>query len=102
MGGKKREVATGMIGLYRPLRMQLPNESVEEFGAALKAARSGRAEPHTVLEPHVVGVSAMKLRNYGQHEGKRVTLGFQAGRVVDLPERDKYTTNGGYVRQVLS
>jgi hypothetical protein len=30
-----------------------------------------------------------------------VTLGFQVGRVVDLLERDKYTTNGGYVRQVL-
>jgi KaiC/GvpD/RAD55 family RecA-like ATPase len=101
MGGKKREVATGMIGLYRPLRAQLPNESFREFRAALKAARSGHAEPHTVLEPHVVGVSAMKLRNYGQHEGKRVTLGFQVGRVVDLLERDKYTTNGGYVRQVL-
>jgi hypothetical protein len=101
MGGKKREVATGMIGLFRPTRAQLPNESGEEFAAALKAARAGHAEPHTVLEPHVVGVSAMKLRNYGQHEGKRVTLGFRSGRVVDMLERDKYTTTGGYVRKVL-
>lgn len=101
MGGKKREVATGMIGLFRPVRAPLPNESPDDFAKALKAARAGNAEPHTILEPHVVGVSAMKLRNYGQHEGKRVTLGFRAGRVVDMLERDRYTTTGGYVRKVL-
>jgi hypothetical protein len=84
------------------VRAPLPNETGEEYAALLKAARSGTAEPHTMLEPHVVGVSAMKLRNYGQHEGKRVTLGFHHGRVVDIPERDRYTTSGGYVRKVIA
>ena len=42
----------------------------------------------------------MKLRNYGGHEGKRVTLGFERGRVVPLVERDKYATQRGSRGQV--
>lgn len=101
MGGKKREVATGMIGLFRPIRAKAMNESPEDYASALKAARSGMAEPHTVLEPHVVGVNAMKLRNYGQKEGQRVTLAFENGRVTDLPEKDQWETGTYYPRKVV-
>lgn len=101
MGGKKREVATGMIGLFRPLRAKLSNESPEEYAAALKGARAGLQEPHTVLEPHVMGVNAMKLRNYGQKEGQRVTLAFENGRVTDLPEKDQWETGNYYPRKVI-
>jgi hypothetical protein len=101
MGGKKREVATGMIGLFRPQRGPKPGESPDEFKAALHAARVGSAEPHTMLEPHVMGVNAMKLRNYGQREGQRVHLGFETGRVTDLAERDQWETGTYYPRKAV-
>lgn len=101
MGGKKREVCTGMIGLFRPTRAMRPDETPESYAAAVKAARAGTAEPHTALEPHVMGVNAMKLRNYGHREGQRLKLAFVNGRVEDVAEKDRYTTGSGYVRQVV-
>lgn len=101
MGGKKREVATGMIGLYRPIRPRKPTESEDEFVSLLKQARSGNVEPHHVLEPSTMGVNAMKLRNYGSREGQRVSLGFFNGRVDDLAECDRWTTEGGRAREVF-
>lgn len=100
MGGKKREVATGMIGLFRPTRERSQDESPEEYAAAIKAARAGFAEPHTALEPYVMGVNAMKLRNYGHREGQRIKLAFVDGQVEDMREADHYQTGHGYVRKV--
>ncbi len=74
--------ATGIIGLFRPLRAQHEYETAKEYAGAIKLARAGAANAPLALQPGVVGVNAMKLRNYGQHEGKRVTLGFAHGRVV--------------------
>jgi hypothetical protein len=42
----------------------------------------------------------MKLRNYGAHEGRKILLGFEKGRVLSLPERDRWTTTGGQPRQL--
>lgn len=93
--------ATGIIGLFRPLRAPKPGETGKEYAAALKAARAGDVDAPKALEPGVVGVNAMKLRNYGQHEGRKVILGFARGRVVPLEERDRYQTINGYMRQVI-
>jgi len=100
MGGIKRQVATGMIGLYRPLRDRGPDESDVEFTELVKRARAGIIEPNRVLEPYAVGVNAMKLRNFGAREGQRVTLAFLHGRVTDMPERDRWSTAGGVATEL--
>lgn len=102
MGGKKREVATGMIGLFRPLRAMKASESPDDYKAALHAARTNAAEARTVLEPHAMGVNAMKLRNFGEREGQRITLGFENGCVTDLPEKDQWETGTYYPRKVVA
>jgi KaiC/GvpD/RAD55 family RecA-like ATPase len=83
MGAHKRMIATGMLGLYRPLR---PNATKEESAAV----RAGKAEPRTVLEPNTMGVVLMKHRHYGHREGSRAFLRVERGRVEDLPARDQY------------
>lgn len=101
MGSKKREVCTGMIGLFRPIRGKRIDESPEEFVALVKKARKGAIEPHHLLEPFTMGVNAMKLRNYGSREGQRVRLGFFNGQVEELREADRWTTASNRPRQLL-
>lgn len=101
MGGKKREVCTGMIGLYRPVRAPKNGEAPEEYKEAVSQARRGVVEAHTALEPYVMGVNAMKLRNYGHREGQRIALAFENGRVGDVPEKDRWETGGYYPRKVV-
>jgi hypothetical protein len=100
-GSLKRQVATGMIGLFRPLRKPVPGESDEDYVKTLKAARTGTGDVSAALEPNTMGVTAMKLRNYGAREGQKTYLHVQAGRVSDMAEKDRYSTGGGYVRQHL-
>lgn len=97
----KIQNATGILGLYRPIRKRRPNEGEQEYIASLKAARSGEIDATDALEPGVVGVTAMKLRNRGENTGKKITLGFDRGRVVPLAEKDRYQTGfGGRVHEV--
>ena len=88
----KLQVATGMIGLFRPIRSPRPGEPEKEYTDFLAACRTGSRDVQDALEPNTMGVVAMKLRNFGHHEGKRIALRFDRGRVTDLPERDLYTT----------
>ena len=85
-GGQKRMVATGMLGLYRPL-LPLPSgsdpEAFEEWKETIALARQGTTTPQTALEPFTMGVNLMKSRNYGGREGNRVSLAWEAGRIVD-------------------
>lgn len=85
-GGHKRQVATGMLGIYRPL-LDCPEGAdvgeVAEWKEAVSRARRGEEPPSTALEPGAVGVNLMKSRNYGGREGQRVRLRWSAGRVVD-------------------
>ena len=92
MGGHKRMVATGMIGLHRKVRERAGSETTKEYKAAMQAARGGDADVHGVLEPGVMGVTAMKLRNYGARENQRVHLGVEHGRIISLRERDLHST----------
>jgi replicative DNA helicase len=101
MGGIKRQVATGMIGLYRPVRERRVDETDAQFIDLVKRARAGTVEPSRVLEPYAIGVNAMKLRNFGAREGQRTTLAFLHGRVEDMPERDRWTTSGGQPREII-
>lgn len=85
-GGHKRQNATGMLGLYRPLIA--PPESgsqadIDAWKETIRLARAGDREPHTALELHTMGINLMKSRTYGQREGKRIALTWDAGRIVD-------------------
>jgi KaiC/GvpD/RAD55 family RecA-like ATPase len=100
-GSLKQRNATGMIGLYRPIRVRQPDESEDDYAACMKAARAGHSDLQTALEPNTMGVTAMKLRNYGSREGAKVMLGVRHGRVFPLEERDRYQTGfGGRVTDV--
>jgi hypothetical protein len=96
----KLKNATGIIGLFRPIRAMRSDETKKDYEAFLKTARAGAADAPKALETGVVGVNAMKLRNYGAHEGRKILLGFEKGRVLSLPERDRWTTTGGQPRQL--
>jgi hypothetical protein len=98
MGGHKRQIATGMIGLHRKLRDRRHDEDAKQYKIAMHDARNGDAEPTTMLEPATMAVTAMKLRNFGQRENQRVFLGVDQGRVISIPERDRYGTTNGQLR----
>lgn len=100
MGGHKRMIATGMIGLHRRLRDQQSDESLESYHAALKKSRDGDAPPLDALEPGVMALTAMKLRNDGSREGQRAFLSVHHGRITDLPERDHYATTYDATRRI--
>jgi KaiC/GvpD/RAD55 family RecA-like ATPase len=82
MGNHKRQVATGMLGLYRPLRFA--GLTADES----KAFAKGNLEPQKVIEPNIMAVSVMKHRLHGNREGKRVYLRVEHGKVTDLPESE--------------
>jgi len=93
MGGHKRQIATGMIGLHRRLRDRDENETQKEFDAALARSRKGDAPPMDALQPNVMAVTAMKLRHAGQREGQRAYLAVDRGRVLHLSEKDRQRTS---------
>jgi hypothetical protein len=86
MGSHKRFVMAGALGLYRPLDTAATRDD-------LLAVAEDRADPALVLEPGVMGVSAMKSR-YRNVEGRRKKLAVANGRVHDLPERDQFSSKG--------
>ncbi len=87
MGSHKRQIASGMLGLYRPLRQGLEPEVMRDFQRNL-------IEPGDVCEPHTMGVVLMKHRLFGGLEGKRVFLGLERGKVVELAEHDRPNYHG--------
>jgi hypothetical protein len=91
MGNTKRQVCTGMIGVYRPIRTRKPDESPEDYAASIKACRSGADEAWKALEPGVMGLNSMKSRN-GKAEGARCQLRVEQGRVEEIPEKDRHAT----------
>ena len=85
LGPQKRMIASGMLGLFRPMKPNLDADT-------LRAAKDGTADIAKVLEPNCMGIVCMKNRKQGRHEGKRITLGVEHGRVFEIPEKDKYAT----------
>lgn len=87
MGGHKREVVDGMLGLYRPLRQGTTGEQ-------LKQVRRRELDPLLLVEPGQMGIEVMKHRARGDLTGRQAVLAVeQSGRIVDLPERDRYGTS---------
>lgn len=86
MGNHKRHVASGMLGLYRPLKFDgLTAEDLKKFAR-------GELEPKDVIEPGVMAVSLMKHRLFGNREGKRVFLRVDHGRVGEMSSVDMLRT----------
>lgn len=84
MGQHKIHVALMVLGLFRPIRKRRAEETLEDYRAALAAAKSGDAEPQTVLAQGEMGVNMPKSRYYGEREGQRAFLAVSRGRVYDL------------------
>lgn len=89
MGSNKRMIATGMLGLYRPLRTDLTKEEIADV-------RAGRREPHELLEPNTMGISIMKHRYYGGKEGMRCALHLKHGKLISLSVIDREAMQNRY------
>jgi KaiC/GvpD/RAD55 family RecA-like ATPase len=81
MGNHKRQVASGMLGLYKPLKFDITKDEMQKFAR-------GELEPIDVVERGVMACLVMKHRLFGEREGRRVLLKVERGIVTDLPERD--------------
>lgn len=80
-GGHKRETATWMIGVYRPLRVAGVEPEV------LKAINAGvHKNPFDACEPNTMAAVFMKHRFYGNREWQRVYLRCERGRVMDADQ----------------
>lgn len=87
MGGHKREVVDGVLSLYRPLRQSVTADQ-------LKQVRRRELDPMLIVEPGQMGVEVSKHRQRGDLLGRQAVLAVeQSGRIVDLPERDRYATD---------
>jgi replicative DNA helicase len=93
-GGTKEEESDTVIGVYRPMRMDVTDQE-------LKAVRQGLKKRDDVIEPHTMGVMLLKHRLDGPQAGKVVKLAVRHQRVFDLAERDRWTTDGYYPRQIV-
>jgi len=94
MGGHKREVVDGMLGLYRPLRRGTT-------GDQLKQVRQRSLDPMMLVEPGQMGIEVMKHRARGDLLGRQAVLAVEAsGRIADLPERDRYGTGYDDLKRV--
>lgn len=78
-GGHKRQIASGMIGLYKPLRPDITKSEIQRFSR-------GELEPQDVVERGVMAALVMKHRLFGEREGKRAMLRVQNGKVLDRYE----------------
>ena len=86
MGNHKRHIASGMLGLYRPLKFDgLSGDDLKKFAR-------GELEPQQVTEPNVMAVSVMKHRLYGNREGKRIFLRVNHGKVSEMAPVDMHRT----------
>lgn len=80
-GSHKRETATWMLGLYRPLKVAgvAPDQ--------LKLVNAGfHQNPTDILEPNTMAAVFMKHRLYGNREWKKVYLKCEHGKVLDADQ----------------
>jgi KaiC/GvpD/RAD55 family RecA-like ATPase len=87
MGSHKRQIASGMLGLYRPLKTGLDPETMRDFQRNI-------LKPNDVCEPFTMGVTLMKHRLFGSREGERTFLGIHRGKVVELAEQNRPNVHG--------
>lgn len=91
MGNYKRTVASGMLGIYRPLKLHdIDLDLLSRFNKG-----DTLVEPKDILEPNIMAVSVMKHRLYGNREGRKILLDVHHGRVRDLSPSDREAVEHG-------
>jgi replicative DNA helicase len=96
----KEHEADVALGLWRPLRQQLPTETPAEFKATMAAAKAGHIQVSDVTEKNTMAVVLLKHRIFGERDGNRCKLHVRHGRISEIPERDRHSTTYDGVRQV--
>lgn len=79
------------LGLWRPLRLDMTREQIKELRAK---ARDGKDGDDKLYEPNTMGVRLLKDR-LGDVFGKQALVSVQNGRLAELAERDRYSTQFG-------
>lgn len=93
MGNHKREIATSMLGLYRPIRQNVTEDELKEVRRKFRS-------PRDILEPWQMAVLQMKARKDGEGEGQRCVLSTEGYHVSHLPERDRFSSTYDGVRAI--
>lgn len=78
MGGHKLEVATTMMGFYRPVRLSLGKEEKQMVESREKSV-------FEMLQPSANAFNVMAHRAYGSRIGQVGYVGWERGRIVDPP-----------------
>jgi KaiC/GvpD/RAD55 family RecA-like ATPase len=74
--------ANQILGLFRDVD---PATSRRDFAMA----REGAIEPQQVLLPNCTSIAALKLRDRGQNEGRKVNLWYRNGQLLDWTDHDR-------------
>lgn len=93
-GGTKEEESDTVLGIYRPLRIDVTEKE-------LKQVRQGLCDRDAVIEPNIMGVMLLKHRLDGPVAGKVVKLAVRHQRVMNLEEKDRWSTADYYPRQIV-
>jgi KaiC/GvpD/RAD55 family RecA-like ATPase len=89
-GGTKEEEADEVLTVFQPLRSDL---NAKEMADKLHLVRIGAAPDSDILEPNVMAVRELKNRIDGAVRGRQTKLEVDRGKLVEIPERDRYATS---------
>lgn len=96
--GVKRQIATGQIGVYRPLKERPSDpDDAKKWEDDMKAARKGSLEVWKVTARNQMGLNLMKHRDFGEREGQRQKLYIDKGSVRDWTSMDDVNQKLGVV-----
>jgi KaiC/GvpD/RAD55 family RecA-like ATPase len=90
--GTKEEEADEVLAVYQPLRTDL---TAKEMADRLRAVQLGAAPESEILALGTMAVKELKNRVDGAVRGRHTLLSVDRGRLVDVPERDRYVTDPG-------
>ena len=77
-GAKKEQIATTMFGFVRPVKPDLTKEEKSQV-------ESRERSVYDMLIPHVNQANLIASRPYASRIGNRALVGWERGRIVDLP-----------------
>jgi hypothetical protein len=80
--GVKEQVATNILGLYRPMRTDLTDDQRRNASRGILPARE-------VAARNQMGVASMKLRYGGAMKDSAAILHYERGAIRDLPPADR-------------
>lgn len=92
MPSVKRSIATGMVGIYRPL-VEYPKdpEAQERYRQDMTDVRKKLLDPWKMVALNTMSLNVMKHRDYGEMEGQKGKLYVERGNVRDWTSMDDIT-----------